>query len=385
MEEIKLRDSLSVYGSKISPRMFLDNNGQLIIKDAILARTGSYQYLESDIKQNGDKDKIVEVYRTPEEVFDPASIASFENKPLCDDHPDEDVCGDNYTILNKGFLRDVHRGEGELNNCLVGNIVVTDPDLIDTIRKNKKRDLSLGYDTQIVLGDDGKYYMTKIRGNHIALVEDGRAGIATIRDSNIKNNLGGLKPVKKVKTNSKMDAFIHRLFDENDVVEVEEVDDLTEAAPEETNPEVEEETSVVKDDAAMMDILTSIDTKLGSILEALQAKAEPVVDEAPEMDKPVETEKTEKQPVEETVVSEEVEPQDEDIKADAEGFYDEADDIDGCEEDEDEDNDDDMQAHDAKSVYRKFTKVGDSKKRVDMQEEISKAFRDRYNKVGGKN
>ena len=49
MEQIKLRDSLSIYGSKLSDRLYMDNNGQLIVKDAILARTGEYDYLESDI------------------------------------------------------------------------------------------------------------------------------------------------------------------------------------------------------------------------------------------------------------------------------------------------------------------------------------------------
>lgn len=401
MEQIKLRDSLSIYGSKLSDRLYLDNNGQLIVKDAILARTGEYDYLESDIIPDGDRNKVVKVYRTPEDVFEPASMASFENKPFCDNHPEDDVCGSNYKELQHGYMRDIHRGEGDLSNCLLGTIVVTDPYLIKTIQNKDKRDLSLGYDAQIVIGDDGKYYMKKIRGNHVALVEDGRAGIATIRDNQTTKNLGGLETVKdkqKGINSPSMTAFLKKLFDENDVVEVEKIDDdldveekteipadkpVVAECSEHDEEEVEvSEVSETSDKDELLSVLHGIEDKLGAILEKL-TPAEPVVDAAPDEEQVEEV--VEEQPEvvkteEEVVEKPDEDIEDEDIAADAtdDGFYDEA---------EDKDEDDDMQEkHDSVSAYRAFatTKAQDSASET-LQDEINKAFMNRYKNVGGKN
>ena len=398
MEQIKLRDSLSIYGSKLSDRLYMDNNGQLIVKDAILARTGEYDYLESDILPNGDKTKIVKVYRSPEDVFEPASMASFENKPLCDNHPDDDVCGDNYSSLQHGYMRDIHRGEGDLSNCLMGTIVVTDPYVIKMIQDKDKRDLSLGYDAQIVLGDDGKYYMKKIRGNHVALVEDGRAGIATIRDSQNTKNLGGLETVKdkqKGTNTSSMKAFLKKLFDENDVIEIEKVDDdldveeteipaETPVVPQVTEKDEDTEEAVVEDipetshNDELLSVLRSIDDKLTQLVDKL-CSSEPVVDEAPDEEQVITEPVVEKEEKEEVIEKPDEDIEDEDIAADAkdEGFYDEA---------EDEDEDDMQEKHDSVSAYSVFTKgVNDSNSTYDIQDEINQAFMNRYKNIGGKN
>lgn len=398
MEQIKLRDSLSIYGSKLSDRLYMDNNGQLIVKDAILARTGEYDYLESDILPNGDKTKIVKVYRSPEDVFEPASMASFENKPLCDNHPDDDVCGDNYSSLQHGYMRDIHRGEGDLSNCLMGTIVVTDPYVIKMIQNKDKRDLSLGYDAQIVLGDDGKYYMKKIRGNHVALVEDGRAGIATIRDSQNTKNLGGLETVKdkqKGTNTSSMKAFLKKLFDENDVIEIEKVDDdldveeteipaETPVVPQVTEKDEDTEEAVVEDipetshNDELLSVLRSIDDKLTQLVDKL-CSSEPVVDEAPDEEQVITEPVVEKEEKEEVIEKPDEDIEDEDIAADAtdDGFYDEA---------EDEDEDDMQEKHDSVSAYSVFTKgVNDSNSTYDIQDEINQAFMNRYKNIGGKN
>lgn len=398
MEQIKLRDSLSIYGSKLSDRLYMDNNGQLIVKDAILARTGEYDYLESDILPDGDKTKIVKVYRSPEDVFEPASMASFENKPLCDNHPDDDVCGDNYSSLQHGYMRDIHRGEGDLSNCLMGTIVVTDPYIIKMIQDKDKRDLSLGYDAQIVLGDDGKYYMKKIRGNHVALVEDGRAGIATIRDSQNTKNLGGLETVKdkqKGTNTSSMKAFLKKLFDENDVIEIEKVDDdldveeteipaETPVVPQVTEKDEDTEEAVVEDipetshNDELLSVLRSIDDKLTQLVDKL-CSSEPVVDEAPDEEQVITEPVVEKEEKEEVIEKSDEDIEDEDIAADAkdEGFYDEA---------EDEDEDDMQEKHDSVSAYSVFTKgVNDSNSTYDIQDEINQAFMNRYKNIGGKN
>lgn len=217
---MRFQDKRVTFGSKISDRVWKDNNGQLICHDCILSRTGYYDYLESDILVDGDPSKVVQVYRTPEEVFNPESIASFENKPFCNDHPEEDVTPLNYKDLQVGYVRNIRRGEGDLDDCLIGDIIVTDQDVIDLILSGEKRQLSLGYDSVIEKDASGRYLMKKIRGNHLALVDEGRAGCATIRDkSTVKNNLGGRDRMKKSLFKTKT-----KLYDE-DIIEVEEIEE----------------------------------------------------------------------------------------------------------------------------------------------------------------
>ena len=346
------------YGSPISERLWLDTNGQLICRDAIIARTGSYDYLESEILQDGDNKKIVKVFRTDDEVFNPTAIASFENKPFVDDHPQEDVSPENFRELSKGYMRDVRRGTGELSNCLICDIVVTDPETIEEIRSGRKRELSLGYDTNIVR-KDGKYIMTNIRGNHLALVDSGRAGCATIRDSakEIKKS-GGLKM-----KNSRSKVT---LFDE-DIYEVEEIteqdDDIEETFPvdEEVKPEVTDAEPTLADIFAL---LQKIDAKLPDTVKD---------------DEEVKEEITET-PTEETTEEEVVADDDEEIKEEAEV----EEDVEDC-GDELLDADEcltETKTKDARSVYKKFAKVTDAS--FTNASDVNKAFQDRYNQIARK-
>lgn len=351
------------YGTKLTDRLWEDSNGQLICRDAIIARTGSYDYLESEILEGGDKNKIVKVFRTDDEVFDPVSIASFENKPFVDDHPQEDVSPENFRELSKGYMRDVRRGTGELSNCLICDIVVTDPETIEEIKSGRKRELSLGYDTRII-NKDGKYVMTQIRGNHLALVDSGRAGCATIRDSakQIANKLGGIAMRKSKVT----------LFDE-DIYEVEEIketdDDELEFQGEE---EVKEE---VKDDeptlAQIYQLLVEINNKLDN--KVADEEAEPVK-EGEEVEKEVIEEKTEDCDETELLGDDDEEIEEKEEVKEEEGLLD-ADEI-LTEETE-------TKANDAKSVFRKFAKIGDSKG-GSLKSEIQKSWQDRYNKMAKK-
>lgn len=301
-KKLRFHDKRVTFGSKISDRVWKDNNGQLICHDCILSRTGYYDYLESDILVDGDPSKIVQVYRTPEEVFDPESIASFENKPFCNDHPEEDVTPLNYKDLQVGYVRNIRRGAGDLEDCLIGDVIVTDQDVIDLILSGEKRQLSLGYDSVIEKDANGRYLMKKIRGNHLALVDEGRAGCATIRDkSTVKNNLGGSHKMKKslFKTNKT------RLYDE-DIIEVEEIDEETPVVSEETaddydleeiketDEDISEDIEEVKDEEespidAILKRLDEIEARL-SKLETPATTDEDTVEEAEQEEAVVEDE-----------------------------------------------------------------------------------------------
>lgn len=155
--------------------------GYLICTDAILARTGKQTYRKNEIFKDSDDETEIEVDRTEDEVFSPQTLASFENKPVTVEHPDEDVNVHNYKEYAVGFVRDVHRGEVDGQPVILGNLVITDEQTIQEIENGEHTDLSCGYDCDIA--DEANPCQRNIRGNHVALCEQGRAGIARIVDS----------------------------------------------------------------------------------------------------------------------------------------------------------------------------------------------------------
>lgn len=157
--------------------------GYLICTDAILARTGKQTYRKNEIFKDSDDETEIEVDRTEDEVFSPQTLASFENKPVTVEHPDEDVNVHNYKEYAVGFVRDVHRGVVNGQPVILGNLVITDEKTIQEIENGEHTDLSCGYDCDIA--DEPNPCQRNIRGNHVALCECGRAGIARIVDSRV--------------------------------------------------------------------------------------------------------------------------------------------------------------------------------------------------------
>lgn len=170
---------------KLSENRFKTPEGYLICTNAILARTGKQTYLRREVFGDScnDGDSEVEIDRTAEEVFAPETLASFENKPLCVEHPDEDVNANNHNLLSVGYVRDVKKDIVDGNEVMTATLVITDKYGIDEVESGRKTDLSCGYDCDII--DDEHPQQRHIRGNHVAICERGRAGIARIVDSDV--------------------------------------------------------------------------------------------------------------------------------------------------------------------------------------------------------
>lgn len=175
-----------IESNRISPHRSEDNSGYLICRDAILARTGQQDYAKAEIfPDSGDWDTVLHVQRDPRDVFDPKALASFENKPVTIEHPDEDVNSENYGQYAVGYVRDIHQGRSEDGSPVVmGTLVITNKDAINQIENGDYVYLSCGYECDFD-GDEGHLMQRNIRGNHIALCKEPRAGkVAHIRDSN---------------------------------------------------------------------------------------------------------------------------------------------------------------------------------------------------------
>lgn len=165
---------------KLSQHKFKDNHGYLICTDCIMARTGKQTYTRDDCFGDGDMTEI-EVDRPEKEVFDPKTLASFENVPITIEHPDNNVDSDNYSSLAVGYMRDIHKGMYQGQPVMLGTAVITDSEGIEKVESGELTNLSCGYDCDIE--DDKNPKQTNIRGNHVALCEIPRAGITRIQDS----------------------------------------------------------------------------------------------------------------------------------------------------------------------------------------------------------
>ena len=174
---------MNYFGSKISPNLTRTDEGILIALNVPIARTGVQKYLPSEVplddpEQYAGPDGLIDVYREPEEVFSPATIASFEGKAVADGHPstpDNKIHVEDIGLLGRGHMQNVRRGAGDEANDLVADLFITDPALSDQVERNEKREVSCGYDCDFV-PENGKVYQRRIIGNHVAIVPRGRAG-----------------------------------------------------------------------------------------------------------------------------------------------------------------------------------------------------------------
>ncbi len=163
------------YGSRFSPNMTRTPEGFLVAHNVPIGRAGWYDYLPHEIGAEGSD--IVKVHRDPDDVFNPAAMASFEGKPVTDNHPSDPdgVTPSNSQTFAKGSAQNIRRGSGEDSDLLLADLIIYDEQLIKEI-EDGKREVSSGYECDYEPRDDGTYRQHGIVGNHIAVVDKGRAG-----------------------------------------------------------------------------------------------------------------------------------------------------------------------------------------------------------------
>lgn len=193
---------ITYYGTVISPHQIETGEGFLICRNVPIARTGEQDYMADEVGRSGGG--IVKVLRPEEEVFSPAAIASFEGKPLTNDHPPVQLTPENVSGYRVGHVQNVRRGSGEWTDYLVADLHIQDADAISAVQGGK-RQISCGYECEYVDNGDGTLTQKGIRGNHVALVTEGRAGArAAIMDSKYKP-----AETPERKPMSKKNTFLH--------------------------------------------------------------------------------------------------------------------------------------------------------------------------------
>jgi len=162
----------------------VDSNGWYEIKRNPLSKVGVFEYSGASIGDTENPDKIYRVYRPAESLSDPETIASLKLLPWVDDHT---MLGDEELGMTPPEKKGVQGVIGEnvffdpASGVLYGNIKVFSEAMKNLI-ENGKEELSLGYrcnylfESGIIGGQRYDAIQTDIRGNHLALVEEGRMG-----------------------------------------------------------------------------------------------------------------------------------------------------------------------------------------------------------------
>lgn len=196
--------AITYYGSKLSDNIILTPAvgeigkpgdpdyhpgipGFIICKDVPVARTGFQRYRVRDLQQEEarnlgvnleNQDAFIDLYRAPEEVFDPATIASFEGMPVTDGHPEEFVARDTWRAVACGHAQNVRKGWEALESGewpLIADLVINADPLATNVELARKRQVSCAYNYGLAR-EGSKLLQVKIRGNHVAVVDKGRAG-----------------------------------------------------------------------------------------------------------------------------------------------------------------------------------------------------------------
>lgn len=159
-----------------------DINGWPEIKDNPLSKVGVFPYSGETV--GGEPGRVYNVYRPEEELSDPETIASFKLLPFVDDHPDVLLGGssEGFTPAEKKGIEGIIGEEVYYSDGILrGNIKILSETLAKLVESGKKQ-LSVGYRCtyELVSGVwNGIHYdaiQRQIRGNHLALVDQGRMG-----------------------------------------------------------------------------------------------------------------------------------------------------------------------------------------------------------------
>lgn len=272
---------ITYYGYTISPNQLETDEGFLICRNVPIARTGEQEYLGTELGL--DTTDIVKVYRPEEEVFADATIASFEGKPVTDDHPSDLLDAETAPMHSKGHVQNVRRGAGEWKDYLVADLHIQDADLIREI-KNGKREVSCGYAVEYVPNGDGTFTQKNIRGNHVAVVDEGRAGhAAAIMDSINKQAKTPPERKKMSKKTLWSTLFGHaaegKTADEISQMALDAAEALKDEAPAEKPVKKEASDEDYKD--KLFESIDALGGKIDRLCDALMPKEEEQVDEDP--------------------------------------------------------------------------------------------------------
>lgn len=166
----------------------IDPNGYMTVRDNPIICAGVFQYKGSSLP-GADPDLIYNVYRPLEELENPETMASFVGLPIIDEHE----------MLGERYARSPE--ERGVHGSILESIMIKGKDVLANLRiwsktlktliDSGKTGLSLGYNCRwekssgVFEGMTYNYIQRNIRGNHLALVNQGRNGTEVLDQSDV--------------------------------------------------------------------------------------------------------------------------------------------------------------------------------------------------------
>lgn len=144
-----------------------------------VAKTGTQQYLRRELGLDGNPNDVVTVYRPEEEVFNDASLATYNAADITVHHPKSLVNSKTFKDTTAGVVSSAGRRDGDFVVC---DLLIKDAEAIKQVESGLA-ELSAGYTAEYVeekgVTADGVEYdfvQRDIKINHVALVPTARAG-----------------------------------------------------------------------------------------------------------------------------------------------------------------------------------------------------------------
>jgi 8-oxo-dGTP pyrophosphatase MutT (NUDIX family) len=160
----------------------IDLNGYMTVENNPISKVGIFEYRGNQIPDAPDPQAMYRVYRPAEELSSAEAIESFKLSPWIDNHTMLGAEDEGLTPAEKKGVQGVI-GENVYfkDGVLYGNLRVFSQAMKTRIEQGK-RELSCGYRCRYDAtpgtwnGQPYDYVQREIRGNHLALVDEGRMG-----------------------------------------------------------------------------------------------------------------------------------------------------------------------------------------------------------------
>lgn len=254
----------------LTPERFLYCEGVRI------ARVGTMLYRTDEVPdiEPGTTGTIV-IERGADVLFSPDTIASFNGKPVTNGHPPDFVSPSTYKQYTAGTVLNTRRGEGVEADYLVADLLITDAQAIADVQAGKV-EVSCGYDAPRETIKPGYGRQTSMIGNHVALVDRGRAGPACA----IQDATPNMEPDMAAKKRSIWDRM-RTAFKAQDEAAFEEELEAAQSEPDGDEPQrvvieiaqpaaaAAEEPAKVDDEGDTPDPFAALGAKLDAIAEML--------------------------------------------------------------------------------------------------------------------
>lgn len=265
--------------SKLSENISVTPEGFLLVKNVVLTHTGALTYQKGEHPFDDVSGEVV-MTRDPEELFSIVTLASFEGKDITIQHPKEFVSPDNYQGLTNGVMFNLRRHkeqievDGKLEDAMACDMLIKSAEAIELI-ENGVREVSLGYDAFWQLTGDNTGKHSSIRGNHCAIVEEGRAGkFCVINDHKKETDMTDKKEEQSFmdKVNERAKKLFGKTLDEKEK-EDKDKEEADKKAKDEKEKEDKEKAEKSKDElpgaGAGAGAGGSVEERLGKLEESL--------------------------------------------------------------------------------------------------------------------